>query len=378
MKIKLFLVIVCGLLILLISYNYLINFKEDNDIDETKNLIMILEYNQPYQLTSDYANQRNAEIYGDVVVWQDDRSGNWDIFMFDLSTGRETRITTDKRDQVDPRIFGDIIVWKDTRNHRGSVDNYPLGYNSDIYYYDLNSGKEQQLTTNVYCQSNPDIYQDNIVWIDYRNQKAEVFMYDLSTGWEMKISNNTNNCTNCKIFADIVIWSSISNNNVTLLKYNLTTAQTTTLDLGIETFVEDFNFDSENLVWYNWPMDDANGNTEANGNSDIHLFNFSTNQYTQITEDESCQYIPRISEGHIFWTDLRNDPDGLQCACNYSIDNQSIDNWDVYMYDLQAGQEIGVLVSEDQEILCDVFEDLLVYEKIVQGKRDIYILKFEL
>ena len=48
-----------------------------------------LKINQPYQITKNTANHERASIYENKIVWQDDRFGNWDIFMLDLSTGKE-------------------------------------------------------------------------------------------------------------------------------------------------------------------------------------------------------------------------------------------------------------------------------------------------
>ena len=87
-------------------------------------------------------------------MWQDDRNGNWDIYMYDLSTKKETRITTNTSDSYNPDIYGNIIVWQDNRNG-----------NWDIYTYDLVTRKQMH-TTNKYEQFNPAIYGKRIVWQD--------------------------------------------------------------------------------------------------------------------------------------------------------------------------------------------------------------------
>ena len=48
--------------------------------------------------------------------------GNHDIIMYDLSTSTGTQITTNGSSQSEPAIYGDRIVWRDDRNG-----------NSDIY-----------------------------------------------------------------------------------------------------------------------------------------------------------------------------------------------------------------------------------------------------
>ena len=46
------------------------------------------------QITSVEFDQIRPAIYGDRIVWQDERNGNWDTYMYDLSTSTETSITS--------------------------------------------------------------------------------------------------------------------------------------------------------------------------------------------------------------------------------------------------------------------------------------------
>ena len=119
-------------------------------------------------------------ISGHRVVWQDNRNGNWDIYMYDLSTHTETQITNDPNYQGSPDISGDRIVWMDNRNG-----------NYDIYMWDLRApaGSELiQITTDPKGQQDPSISGDRIVWSDYRNGSVDIYMYDLSTHTETAIS----------------------------------------------------------------------------------------------------------------------------------------------------------------------------------------------
>jgi beta propeller repeat protein len=40
------------------------------------------------EINSAFSNQITPVISGDYIVWQDERDGNWDIYLYDMSVGR--------------------------------------------------------------------------------------------------------------------------------------------------------------------------------------------------------------------------------------------------------------------------------------------------
>jgi len=58
----------------------------------------------------------DLDISGNVVVWADRRSGDTDIYGYDLASGKEFPICTATGDQESPAIDGDVVVWVDKRN----------------------------------------------------------------------------------------------------------------------------------------------------------------------------------------------------------------------------------------------------------------------
>ena len=111
---------------------------------------------------------RFPKISGTRVIFQDRRSGNWEIYYNDTVNGQETRVTTDGADQVSPDIDGNWIVWTD----------YRAG-NADIYMKNLVSGTIET-TSDPANQVNPAISGSLVVWQDYRAGNWDIYYRDLT------------------------------------------------------------------------------------------------------------------------------------------------------------------------------------------------------
>jgi len=86
---------------------------------------------EPVHITDDPAIQSNPSIHKNKIVWEDERNGNYDIYMRDLGPdgvpgtgddGGEFRITDETTSQSVPQIHEGKIVWEDERN--GNPDVY--------------------------------------------------------------------------------------------------------------------------------------------------------------------------------------------------------------------------------------------------------------
>src|SRR5665647_1510057 len=72
------------------------------------------------QLTTNSSDSENPVVYGNSIVWQDNRNGNWDIYAYDLITHQQIH-TTNKSDQVEPSIDNNKVVWQDNRNGKSDI-----------------------------------------------------------------------------------------------------------------------------------------------------------------------------------------------------------------------------------------------------------------
>ncbi len=169
--------------------------------------------NKPEEAAVSYIenDQQSPAIRGNIVVWQDNFFGDWDIYAADISDfDRLSRaepndliefvITTNESSQTNPDIDGNIIVWQDNRNN-----------NWDIFGYNLTTQKEFQITDESHDQTNPAISGNVVVWQDNRNGNSEIYAVVLDgpeVAWcTSRIAGDVNG--DCKIdFEDYAIMAS--------------------------------------------------------------------------------------------------------------------------------------------------------------------------
>jgi beta propeller repeat protein len=210
-------------------------------------------------------------ISGDRIVWEDNRdrngsNGNWNIYVYNLSTSDETPITsapvTTGSFSTTVSIYGDRIVWMG-RNDRETWKN------TDIYMYNFSNSTETRITTSGSAFS-PKIYDDRIVYMDWRSGKSSIYLYNISTSIETQLAASESDHSISAFYGDRIVW-------------------------------EDYR----------------------NGNWDIYMYDLSTSTETQITSDKSDQLKPAVYGDRIVWQDYRNT--GPSDHYNYC---------EIYMYDL--------------------------------------------
>jgi beta propeller repeat protein len=129
------------------------------------------------EICTDPNAQRNPDIEDNVIVWQDNRNGDWDIYAYDLEKQAEYAICTADGNQTNPSVgFGNIlydpiIAWKDDRN--GNNDIY--GYVLIGPYRELAIGREIEICTDPCDQQHPDSMGTYVCWQDFRNGNWDIY-----------------------------------------------------------------------------------------------------------------------------------------------------------------------------------------------------------
>jgi beta propeller repeat protein len=290
------------------------------------------------QITNDESDQIDPAIYGDKIVWQDERNGNSEIYMSDLSTSTETRITTSDSDQIKPAVWGDRAVWQDARNG-----------NWDIYMCDLLTRKETQITDESSDQVNPSIYKDRIVWQDYRNGNWDIYLYDLSKQKETQITDNQSDQTEPVIYGDRIVWQDERNGKEIYL-YELSTSRML------------FNF-----FWNNQNLDPFSIFSSSNKVKVQKMIKSLTSRETSITTFESEEYEPVAIYGNkVVWADRRGS----------NMDYPYMFNPGVYVYDLSTSTETLItsgFISDEPCLLPAIYGKRIVWQDGRSGNSNIYL-----
>jgi beta propeller repeat protein len=323
-------------------------------------------------IISQPGDQRCPALYQDMIVYQDNRNGNWDIYGYNLETGEEFQITTDPNDQIYPDIYGNVVVWLDKRD---------LG--KHIYAYDLFTGKEWKISQ-MTAKGDPSIFENIIVWSS-DSKPSQIIGYDIETRTEFFISKSEDTQYNPDVYDSFVVWEQEHEYTTTIHGYDLKKQKKYSIGKRNQFFYS--NHDQVNpviyeniVIWvnewddeiygqkidthedliiadaelhggiecYTWDLSQepaVDENTVVwvdcrNGNKDIFGLDLASYREFQITFDDNIQQSPALYSTMVIWEDDRNG------------------NWDIHAYDLSSPLQYIPAPSRSHLVTHDLFLNL--------------------
>lgn len=241
---------------------------------------------------------------------------------------QNTQVSDESLVQRKPKLYDLKLVWED------KTDRYS---NWNIVFYDLeNENNPIQLDSISYESNCPDIYEDTVVWVDYR-EGSGIYSYNLIEKEETKISSDINRSSGCpSIFENKIIWKYGSREmNIAdplnphyssqsgIAIYDLLT-QSEEVILNQDSPISEVLASNNYLVYMNQTgiytydystrkhkyitspkifIDFYTPNIAWIDGGDLFIYNIETEILKQITDDayEKWQEIPTISASHLAW-----------------------------------------------------------------------------
>jgi len=237
-------------------------------------------------------DQWSPVVSGDSYVWEDTRNGDYDIYGYNVTSGKELRVCLAAGDQTEPEISRGVVVWQDNRNGRT---------NDDIYGYNLTTGRGFAVCTQDDGQWDPAISRNIVVWQDHRSPADDIYGYNLTTKTEFPICVAAGYQQAPAISGNIVVWEDYrsdladSGGSSDIYGYNLATGTEFPIctDPGNQC---DPQISGNIVVW-----DDDNL-----GEGDIYGCSLKTKAKFAVCVTAGDQYAPAVSGNIIVWHDWRN------------------------------------------------------------------------
>jgi len=147
-------------------------------------------------IDEDYGNY--TSLWDGVVVFKYAKEG-FDVVGYDIAAQQFITITDDEYCQFFPMINGRKVVYGDTRF--GTAQDCVMGNHNHeaVFTYDLDTQERTQITNAQWIADQPDIWNEIIIWMDYRDcgnpndvsslSNVQIWGYNLETQAEFKITN---------------------------------------------------------------------------------------------------------------------------------------------------------------------------------------------
>ena len=283
--------------------------------------------------TDDYP----GKFDGNLIVYEADRGdGNSDIYLYNITSGKTTAVATGPTVKRSPGISGNRVVYSAYEAHQfNSTD-------ADIYIYDVNTGATTRLTLPG-DQLNPSIYGNLLAWQDESpgRSSVNVVLYDLVTQVKLKVPAHTW-AYSPDLSGGKVIWIDDPAGPAVYL-YDILgkTVQQVTNRTGIQGTP---SLDGDRITWADTRNDYA----------EIYALDLDTGVETNVTSDNTNHFTPAISGDRVVWVDFRNG------------------NRDIYLYDLATQEEQAVTTAPGDQVDPQIAGCTVAWADDRNGSYDVY------
>lgn len=169
-----------------------------------------LESQQETKITSYSAKRDNLMIYNNIIVWTEENPDNYRdkaIYAYDLNTNQIVFKDTATGNKEGLSLYENLLVWADSRKGENTGCENCYDNQFDIYSYDFNKKGGKVLVESSYLKSHPSLYQNNLVWSDYRSDEPGIYIMDLNTQEQRRLTTTELFGDEPQIYKDKVVWT---------------------------------------------------------------------------------------------------------------------------------------------------------------------------
>ncbi|TNF28268.1 MAG: hypothetical protein EP329_18215 [Deltaproteobacteria bacterium] len=161
------------------------------------------------------ARQKDPVLSGNLLVWADDRDGDFDLWARELPDGEPYKLVGGAGDQDQPTLDGAWLAWigRDAAPHEA--------LQTEVWVMDVSQpGSARALTQDGVEQTGPHINGHRVVWADYRASdtgeyqpvddpnlnNADIYGWDLTADTELALVTEASKQLRPAIEGDRVVW----------------------------------------------------------------------------------------------------------------------------------------------------------------------------
>jgi len=149
-----------------------------------------------FRITNDTVDQQVSAASDDRIIWQDNRTGDFDVYIYNVTSDEIIQIQINDSDQLNPAIQDDLVVWQDNRS----------GY-WDIVLFNLTSDEELRFSENESDQVNPAVTDGWIAWQGNQTGNWDIYLYNITDNETLQVTDNESDELDPVLSPNLLAWN---------------------------------------------------------------------------------------------------------------------------------------------------------------------------
>ncbi|MGB9977773.1 CARDB domain-containing protein [Methanobacterium sp.] len=252
--------------------------------------------------------------------------------------------------QHNASIYEDTVVWSDYRYSRSE---------GDIYIKNVTTGIDKIIGNSTADEINPAVYGNVAVWQEDMGGYWNIIGYQIPNRESeiVVLSPYSNDQTNPSIYMDKIVWQQYDGTYWNIYLYDFPISG----DAAMPSLKEATQITTGNINHINpyvngnyivWQQDDGTGN-----NWHIYAYDLSTGKISQVSAAAGNQTNPSIYGDNVVWQQ----------------DSGTGNNWDIYMCDISTKVPTQITNNAFNQTKPAIYGDKIVWQDKRNGNWDIYM-----